>query len=68
MIKPDKKLALIPDSNFWLPPILPYQMLQLSRKIKPLIGKSRRKIISLYKKGPVIKTEGSWHMNHVWYR
>jgi hypothetical protein len=40
----------------------------MTQKIRPILGKARRTLLSFYKKGPVVRTEGSWHMNHVWYR
>jgi len=64
----NKRLLYIPNSNFWLPPIFPGWAEKMTQKIRPILGKTRRKFISIYKKGPIIKTEGSWHMNHVWYR
>ena len=64
----DRKLIFIPNSNFWLPLFFPQSMERLAKKIRPVIGRTRRKIISLYRKGPIIRTEGSWHALHEWYR
>ncbi len=66
----DRGLPLIPDSNFWLPPIVPGGMNKLARKIRPILGNLRRKMISIRSGGnsPVAKTEGSWHMMHELFR
>lgn len=65
-----KSLVFIPDSNSWLPPFLPNRLQKLSIKIRPFIGKTRRMMISIFRnnKGPIVNTEGSWHMLHEWYR
>lgn len=66
----DNGLLFIPNSNFWLPPIVPEVMNKITGKIRPALGNFRRKIIAIGKRktGPIVKTEGSWHMPHEWYR
>jgi len=64
----NKKLALVPDSNYWLPPILPGSVKKLTKKVRPRIGHVRRALKARSQQGPVIKTEGSWHMLFEWYR
>ena len=64
----DKALAVIPNSNSWLPPMAPRGMQTFARKVRPVIGRLRRRAISTHQKKPVVKTEGSWHMLHEWYR
>jgi len=63
-----KGLVLIPNSNFWLPPLFPKSWQNLAKKIRPYLGKTRRKIISAYRQGPIVKTEGSWDMLHERFR
>lgn len=62
--------VFIPDSNSWLPLIFPNRYHKLFGKIRPIIGSSRRKFMSLYQGShrPIVKTEGSWQMLHEWYR
>lgn len=62
------KMLMIPNSNFWLPPVFPRWVENGTRKVRPVLGKVRRKIMTKKTGGPVIKTEGSWHMLHEWYR
>jgi asparagine synthetase B (glutamine-hydrolysing) len=66
----DSGLLFIANSNFWLPPIVPDGMNRLASKIRPVLGKARRRLIRMGKRktGPIVKTEGSWHMAHEWYR
>lgn len=64
----DKALPFIPDQNYWLPPIMPNNLAKLAYYIRPWIGKSRRKIISFFRKGPATKTEGSWPILPELYR
>ena len=64
----DKALGLIPNSNSWLPPMAPRSLQTATTKVRPLIGKLRRWAISIHQKKPVVKTEGSSHMLHEWYR
>lgn len=64
----NKHLVFIPNSNFWLPPIAPKKVEKLAKKIRPLIGKARRGLLSIKHDRPVVKTEGSWHMLNEWYR
>lgn len=63
-----KSLLLIPDANFWVPPIVPKSWQNLTKRIRPVIGNARRKIESMYHKGPSVKTEGSWDLLHERYR
>ncbi len=65
-----RDLLFIPNSNSWLPPIVPEAMNKITRKIRPILGNFRRKIIAMGKEktSPIVKTEGSWHMPHEWYR
>lgn len=63
-----KGLVLIPNSNFWLPPLFPKSWQNLTKKIRPYLGKARRRIISAYRQGPIVKTEGSWDMLHERFR
>jgi hypothetical protein len=65
-----RDLLFIPNANFWLPPIVPEAMNKITRKIRPILGNFRRKIIAIGKEKtiPIVKTEGSWHMPHEWYR
>ena len=66
----DKGLLFIPDSNFWLPPMVPEGLKKIAKRIRPILGKTRRKILSIRKGSnrPVVKTEGSWHMLHELFR
>jgi hypothetical protein len=63
-----KGLVLIPNSNFWLPPLFPKSWQNVAKKIRPYLGNTRRKMISVYRQGPIIKTEGSWDMLHERFR
>lgn len=64
----DKRLVFIPNSNYWLPPILPNRFQEITRRIRPVLGKARRQLISLVAKGPANRTEGSWQINIEWFR
>ena len=65
----NKFLLFIPDSNFWLPPIAPEFLRQSTKRIRPILGNLRRKLLSTKMKGrPAVKTEGSWHILHEWFR
>jgi hypothetical protein len=66
----DNGLLFILNANFWLPPIVPEVMNKITRKLRPVLGNFRRRIISISKgkTSPIVKTEGSWHMPHEWYR
>lgn len=63
-----KGLALIPDSNYWLPPVVPKKVKKLTKKVRPFLGRTRRAVKARRLEGPVIQTEGSWHMLFEWYR
>jgi asparagine synthase (glutamine-hydrolysing) len=64
----NKALLFIPNSNYWLPPVAPKLLTKLTQHVRPCIGELRRKIISLYCKGPVTRTEGAWPLLDVMYR
>lgn len=64
----NKKLLRIPNSNFWLPPSFPKELAKTLVRIRPVVGKWRRKITRMYRNGPVIRTEGSWGLRDEWYR
>ena len=65
----NKRLALLPDSNYWLPPMTPKLVKQLARKVRPIAGRIRRKAARARNEtAPAVKTEGSWHMLGTRYR
>ena len=64
----NKALPFIPNANYWLPPVVPKSLTKLTWRIRPWIGKSRRKIISFFRKGPVTTTESSWTLLAEMYR
>lgn len=65
----NKWLAVLPDSNYWLPPMTPRPVKQLARKVRPIAGRVRRKTARITNgEGPAVKTEGSWHMLGTRYR
>jgi len=65
-----KRLALIPDSNYFLPPILPHKLKNLVKKLRPAVGAFRRNLIARTRRGnePALKTSGSWLVLHEMYR
>ncbi len=65
----NKRLAVLPDSNYWLPPMTPKLVKQLARKVRPIAGRIRRKAARARNgTAPAVKTEGSWHMLGTRYR
>lgn len=64
----NKKLLLVPDSNYLLPPIVPKFVNNSLMKIRPVIGKYRRKFMGRNVNKPFVYTEGSWDMLHERYR
>jgi len=65
-----RRLALIPDANYFLPPILPHKLKNLVKKLRPAIGTFRRNLIARTRRGnkPVLKSSGSWLVLHEMYR
>ncbi len=64
-----KRLVLMSTANYWMPPIVPDGVKKLAATVRPVLGKTRRAFIRRAQGGgPVIKTEGSWHMLSEWYR
>ncbi|MDH7513813.1 MAG: asparagine synthase-related protein [Clostridiales bacterium] len=63
----NKILLIIPDANTFLPPVVPKQLGNYTKKVRPLIGKIRR---SRTRKGstPSLRTSGSWLLLHEMYR
>lgn len=64
----DRKLLLIPDANDFLPPFFPNSSKELVKKIRPIVGKLRRKLHQLKGSEPVLRTSGSWLLLHEMYR
>ena len=64
----NKKLPLIPDANNFLPPIFPNSFSTLTKKIRPYLGKIRRKKLIKSNNTPSINTSGSWLIMHEMYR
>ena len=65
----NKGLALLPDSNFWVPPISPKVVKKFTRSVRPAVGRLSRRIRSM-SSGMEGKTatEGSWHMLETRFR
>jgi hypothetical protein len=63
-----KRLLLIPDANTFLLPIFNGRMASLTKKVRPFIGRMRRKLSGVGSKNPVLKTAGSWLLTHEMYR
>ena len=59
----NKGLALLPDSNFWVPPISPKAVKKITRAVRPTLGRLRRGVQKMANAAEVATaTEGSWHM------
>ena len=59
----NKKLPFIPNANTFLPPVVPIELHHLAKKVRPTLGKIRRRVTNS-KKSASIKTSGSWVMMH----
>ena len=64
----NKRLILIPDTNTFLPPFFPSSLKQTAKKIRPSIGRLRRRLLRKDSSEPVLKTSGSWLLLHEMYR
>lgn len=64
----NKRLLLIPDANYLLPPFMPNRMKMAAKKIRPFIGKLIRGIVGGKGNKPVLNTSGSWLLLHEMYR
>jgi len=64
----NSKLLLIPDSNTWLPPIVPKKLGMAAKRVRPMLGKIRRRLISKGPDRPVLATSGSWVLFRELYR
>jgi hypothetical protein len=64
----DPRLALMPDANAWQPPLAPQAFKKAARRIRPLIGRARRRLMTWRQQRPATRTEGSWQMMQVWFR
>jgi hypothetical protein len=62
-------LTRIPDSNDWLPPGAPAPLKRAARRIRPVLGRWRRRLHRLHRpSGAVVATSGSWHRLDEWFR
>jgi hypothetical protein len=62
------ELSLIPDSNYFLPPLFPEELKNLAKKIRPFLGRMRRGLARQRGDAPVLQTSGSWLLLHEMYR
>jgi len=63
----NKTLLLIPDSNTFLPSVIPKSLADYAKKIRPLLGKIRRRQTRSLGY-PSLRTSGSWLLLHEMYR
>ncbi len=63
-------LTIIPNANTWLPPIVPNGWGKVAKKIRPVLGRIRRRALRLTKPEdkPILSTSGSWLLAHEMYR
>lgn len=53
-------LSLVPDANYWLPPIVPRSFQKTAETVRPFIGKARRYLHTALTGRTSMSTEGSW--------
>lgn len=64
----NKKLPLIPNANTFLPPVFPDRVGKFAKKVRPLLGRVRRNILTRQKNKPTLNTSGSWLLRGEMYR
>lgn len=64
------KLLLVPDSNYFLPPLVPRGIAAYAKKVRPVLGSIRRFMLRRVhgRNKPVLSTSGSWLLLHELYR
>jgi len=64
----NRVLLVVPDSNTFLPPIIPRKLAYVIKNVRPFLGSMRRSRIKNGQGTPSLKTSGSWLLLHELYR
>lgn len=64
----NKSLVILPEENSWLPPFAPKSWQNMAKKARPFLGRSMRKISSIFQKKTSLKTTGMWQLLHETYQ